>query len=122
MQPKFTTDFYSPFKKVLTPFPVFINRSEPSKLRTIVGDEHRAGRPRLDRINSTILSLFQERESQSVQSLAQELDVSLSTVHARLTDVLGFTSRHMRWVPHLLTDELKAKRVATSMRMLEILD
>jgi hypothetical protein len=69
-----------------------------------------------------MLSRFQESESQSVRARAQELNVSLSTFHPRLTYVLGFTSRHMRWVPHLLTDELKATRVATSMKMLEILE
>jgi hypothetical protein len=45
----------------------------------------------------------------------------LSTVHARLTDVLGFSLRHTRWAPHLLTDELNATTVPTSMKMLEIL-
>jgi hypothetical protein len=90
--------------------------------RTIVWDEHRAGSPALDHINSKILSVFQESESQSVRSLAQELNVSLSTVDARLTDVFGFSLRHTRWVPELLTDELKATRVATSVKMLEILE
>jgi hypothetical protein len=32
MQSKFTTDFSKPFKKMLSPFPVFINGSKPSKL------------------------------------------------------------------------------------------
>jgi hypothetical protein len=32
MQPKFTTDFFDPFKKMLTLFPVFMNGSESSKL------------------------------------------------------------------------------------------
>jgi hypothetical protein len=88
----------------------------------IVLGEHLVRRPRLDHIDSKILSLVQESESQSVQSLAQQLNVSLSMVHARLTDVLGFSLRHTRWVPHLLTDELKVTRVATSMKMLEILE
>jgi hypothetical protein len=54
--------------------------------------------------------------------LAQELDVSLSTVYARLTDVLGFALRHTPWVSHLLTDELKAMMVASSTKMLKILE
>jgi hypothetical protein len=32
MQPKFTTDFVEPFKKMRTPFRVFMNGFEPSKL------------------------------------------------------------------------------------------
>jgi AraC-like DNA-binding protein len=81
--------------------------------RTIVWDEHRVGRSPLGHIDSKILSLFQESESQSVRSLAQELNVSLSTVHARLTDVFGLSLRHSRWVSQLLTDELKTTKVAT---------
>jgi AraC-like DNA-binding protein len=87
-----------------------------------VWEEHRAGRPRLDHIDSKILSVFQENEYQSVRTLAQELNVSLSTVHARSTDVFGFSLRHTRRVPRLLTDELKSTRVATSVKMLEILE
>jgi hypothetical protein len=83
-------------------------------------DEHWAERPRLVHIDSKILSLFQENEYHRVRSLAQELDVSLNTVHARLTDVRAFSLRHTRLIPHFLTDELKATSVATSMKMLEI--
>jgi AraC-like DNA-binding protein len=90
--------------------------------RTIVSDMHQAGRSQLDHIHSKILSLFPESESQSVRSLAQQLNVSSSTVHARLTDVLGFSLRHTRWGVHLLTEELKTTRIATSMKMLEILE
>jgi hypothetical protein len=61
-------------------------------------------------------------EYHSVRSLAQELDVSLSTVYARLTDVLGFSLPHTRWISHSLTDELKATRVAASMKTFEILE
>jgi transposase len=90
--------------------------------RTSVLDEHRAGRPRIDHSDSKILSVFQENESHCVRSLAQELSLSLRTVYARLIDASGFSLRHPRWVPHLLTDELKATRVATSVKMLEIVE
>jgi hypothetical protein len=46
----------------------------------------------------------------------------LSTVHARLSDILGFSLRETRWIRDLLTDELKATTVATSMKMLAILE
>jgi hypothetical protein len=87
---------------------------------TSVLEEHRAVRPQLDLVDSKILSLFQEREFHSIRTLAQELNVFLSTVYARLTDPLGFSLRHTQWVPHLLTDELKATTVATSMTMFKI--
>jgi AraC-like DNA-binding protein len=90
-------------------------------LETSLLDGHRAGKTRFNHIYSKILSEFQENEYHSVRSLAQELDVSLSTVHTRLTDMLGFSLRHTRWISHSLTDELKATRVAASMKMFEIL-
>jgi hypothetical protein len=90
--------------------------------RTSVPDEHRVGRPLLDHIDSEIRLLFQENESQSVRSLAQELNVSLSTIHARLTDVLSFSLRHTRWVSYFLTDKLKVARVAISTKMFEMLE
>jgi hypothetical protein len=40
--------------------------------RTNLLDDHLAGRPRLDHIDSQILSVFQENEFHSVQPLAQE--------------------------------------------------
>jgi hypothetical protein len=54
--------------------------------------------------------------------LTQELKVSLSTVHARLTGLVGFSLRDSRWVPHVLTDDRKAARVVISIKMLEILE
>jgi hypothetical protein len=45
----------------------------------------------------------------------------LSTVHDRLVDVLGSPLRHVQWVSDLLTEELKAQRVTTSLEMLRIL-
>jgi hypothetical protein len=118
IQPKFTTDFSETFKKMLTPCVLLINGSGPS----IVWDEHRGAIPPLDHIDSKILSSFQESEFHSAGTFAQELNVSLSTVHARLTDMLGFSLRHTRWVAQLLTEELNTTRVATSMKMLEILE
>jgi hypothetical protein len=89
--------------------------------RTNVLDELRAGRSRFDHIDSKILSLFTENESHGVQTPAQELGVSLSTVSDRLVNVLGFSLRHARLVPHLFTEELKAQRIATSIEMRPIL-
>jgi hypothetical protein len=43
-------------------------------------------------------------------------------VYARSTDVLGLSLRHTPWVSHLLTDELKATKAVTSMKMSEIFE
>jgi hypothetical protein len=82
--------------------------------RTSVLDELRVRRPRIDHIDSKILSLFTKNEFHSVRTLAQELAVSLSTVYDRLITVLGFSLWHTPLVLHLLIEELKAQRITTS--------
>jgi hypothetical protein len=52
----------------------------------------------------------------------RELDVSFGTVSARLTEVLGFSLRHTRSIPHFLTDEFQVGMVATSMKMFKVLE
>jgi hypothetical protein len=89
--------------------------------RTSVLDEHRAGQSRLDRLDSKSLSLFHENELHRFQTLAQELAACLSTVYDRLISVFGFSSRHARWIPHVLAQELNAERITTSTETLRIL-
>jgi AraC-like DNA-binding protein len=84
-------------------------------------DELRVRSPRIDHIDSKSLSLFTENKFHSVRTLAQELGVSLSTVYDRLVTVLGFSLRHARLVLHLLIEELKAQRIATSVEIMLIL-
>jgi hypothetical protein len=88
---------------------------------TIVLDELRAGRPRLDHIDSVILPLLTEESFHSVPTLAQELGVSLILVYDILVNGLGFSLRHAWWAYHLLTEELEAKGIATSIQVLRIL-
>jgi hypothetical protein len=89
--------------------------------RTIVLDELRAERPRLDHIGSTTVSLLTENGFHGVRALAQEMGVSLSTVWDGLVNVLAFSLRHARRVPILLTAELQAQRITRSIEMLRIL-
>jgi hypothetical protein len=46
----------------------------------------------------------------SARSIAETLQVPDSTVLEHLHEDLGFQSFHLRWVPHLLTPELKEQR------------
>jgi hypothetical protein len=84
-------------------------------------DEAQAGRLRHHHIDSRFLSLSIENEFHGVRTLVQELRISLSTVHDRLVNVLGFLLRHAGWIPHLLTQEITAQRATSSMVMLRIL-
>jgi hypothetical protein len=81
--------------------------------RTNVLDDTR-GRSRLDHIDSRTLSLFTENGFHSVGTFAQELGISLSTVHNRLVSMLRLSLRHARWVPHLLPQQFKTQRVIAS--------
>jgi hypothetical protein len=89
--------------------------------RTSVLGELRAERPRLGHIDSKTVSLFTENGFHGIQTLAQELGVSVSTVYDRWVNVLGFLLEDTPWVPYLLTEQLKAQRIATSIKMLRIL-
>jgi hypothetical protein len=113
---------FDPFRKILTPFRMLINGFKPSKLYGQLCWTNIGRRSRLDHVNSKMLSRCQESEFHGIRALTEELNVSLSMVHARLTHVLGFSLRHKRWVSHVLTGKFKATGVATSMKGLEILD
>jgi AraC-like DNA-binding protein len=64
-----------------------------------------------DDADEAILSAFAEMPFASVRQLAQFTHLSPATVSRRLTQSLGFTVRHFRWVSHLLSDAQKLERV-----------
>ena len=66
-------------------------------------DEHRSGRPsKLD--NDVLETKVKERLDITTRELAEELDISKSTVHEHLVS-LGYTSRYNVWVPHKLSEK-----------------
>jgi hypothetical protein len=44
------------------------------------------------------------------------------TVYCRLTQSPGFVARHLRWVPHALSDAQKGERINLSRRLLRMLE
>jgi hypothetical protein len=73
-------------------------------------DESRTGRPPLDDLDAKILAIFQKSPFESARSIAESLSVGRATVLRHLHESLGFKSFHLRWVPHLLSDDLHQKR------------
>ena len=66
-------------------------------------DEHWSGRPpKLD--NDVLATKVKERPDITTRELAEELDISKSTVHKHLVS-LGYTSRYNVWVPHKLSEK-----------------
>ena len=66
-------------------------------------DEHQSGRlSKLD--NDVLATTIKERPDITTRELAEELDISKSTVHEHLVS-LGYTSRYNVWVPHKLSEK-----------------
>jgi hypothetical protein len=57
----------------------------------------------------------------SVRTIAEFLKIPASTVHLHLTTSLNMGSRHFKWVPHFLNDDLRAKRLESARQLLDIL-
>ena len=65
-------------------------------------DEHWSGRP--SKLNNDVLATKTERKTRQTRELAEELDISKSTVHEHLVS-LGYTSRYNVWVPYKLSEK-----------------
>jgi hypothetical protein len=59
----------------------------------------------VDEIDATISLALEVQPFGSVRDIAQLIRLARSTVHWHLTPSLGFLVRHLRWIPHLLTEE-----------------
>jgi hypothetical protein len=72
----------------------------------------------IENLTAQIKVLLDENCFVSARPIAETLQMSHSTVVKHLHEDLGFQSSHLRWVPHLLTPELKERRrtYATEMR------
>jgi len=87
---------------------------EFSEERTDVHDEQRSGRPSLISYN-----LLQENEGEICANRCvtiRELhhifsEVSKTTIHEAVTERLGYRKLCARWVPKMLTDDHKTKRM-----------
>jgi hypothetical protein len=53
--------------------------------------------------------------------IAEFLKISASTVHLRLTTSLNMKSRHFKWLPHFLDDDVRAKRLEGARQFLDVL-
>jgi hypothetical protein len=57
-----------------------------------------------------------------VRQLSRLTHLPSTTVYRRFTRSLGFVARHLRWVPHALSDAQKGERVNLSRRLLRMLE
>jgi hypothetical protein len=84
-------------------------------------DRPSSGRPPLDDIDARIMQILEAKSWSSVQMIAEFLKISASTVHLHLTTSLNMKSRHFKWVPHFLDDDVRAKRLEGARQFLDVL-
>ena len=89
--------------------------------RTSVKTLDRSGRPANNEKTVEIRSILEDMPYASARYISEELNLNRSVVTRILKIQLGLQKRHLRWVPHNLTDEQKVKRVELSKSMLKTL-
>jgi histone-lysine N-methyltransferase SETMAR len=76
------------------------------------------GKPPIEGLDAQILQLLEEDPYISARQMAQSLHVSFTTVCNRLSNSLGMRCCNLRFVPHMLTPDQKAKRTEMAEAML----
>jgi hypothetical protein len=71
-------------------------------------------------VGATILACLSHEPFFSILSIAQALDLAPATVHRHLTISLDMQLRHFRRVPHVLTRELRDRRVEGARALLDV--
>jgi hypothetical protein len=90
--------------------------------RTIMTDDLRPGRTSIDHIDVLVLKQFSETHFASIRPLSDDLKIPKITVWRPLTESLQFKSRHFNWVPSMLTEELRQKRIDGARTLLDALE
>jgi hypothetical protein len=74
----------------------------------------------IDESDEAILRALEELQFSSVRQLSRATHLPKTMVYRRLSEKLGCTARHLRFVRHILCDDQKAKRVKCSRSVLMI--
>jgi hypothetical protein len=75
-----------------------------------------------DDSDQVILAALEDSPFASMQQLSRLIHLRSKIVYRRLTQLLGFVARYLRWVPHALSDAQKGERVNLSLRLLRIFE
>ena len=86
-----------------------------------VDDASREGRPRMIGLSEKVDEILRNNEFISARELAKILSVDKNTITKVLREDLSMLKVNMHWIPHILTDELKHKRVNVAKTMLKTL-
>jgi hypothetical protein len=69
--------------------------------------QHVGGIPYLRDTDPEILSVFRISPFSSVRTITDSLGIPASTVYLHLVEKIGFNNYFLRWVRHILTEELR---------------
>uniref|UniRef100_A0A3B5BAW3 Mos1 transposase HTH domain-containing protein n=1 Tax=Stegastes partitus TaxID=144197 RepID=A0A3B5BAW3_9TELE len=90
--------------------------------RESTSDDPRSGRPKSatthGQVETIHLMVMNDRRV-TVQHIAESMDISVGSVHAVLTDVLGMSKLSARWVPRMLTPDQRLRRMEISRTLLD---
>ena len=86
------------------------------KGRESLEDDVRSGRPKkiATSIQEKVTALLDDDRRLTVRELSESVDASLNTVHRVIADELKMSKVSARWVPRLLTDDDKLRRLSAS--------
>jgi hypothetical protein len=90
--------------------------------RTDLKRLHVGGRSALDDIDAGIFLLLCKLAFPSIRIIAEALAISASTGYSHLIERMRFNNYLLRWIPHVLTEELWKKRVDLSKELLQLLE
>jgi DNA-binding transcriptional ArsR family regulator len=89
--------------------------------RTDLENVSSSGRQLLDDVDAEIISALRKYPFASVRSIADSTGIAPSTVYSHLVEQLGFRNYILRCLPHILTNQLRQKRVSLATTLLEVL-
>jgi hypothetical protein len=94
---------------------------EFSEGRTDVHDEQRSGRPSLisDDLLQDIEGEILAHQRVTIRELHHIIpEMSKTTIHEAVTEKLGYIKLHICWVPKMLTNDHKMKRMGSALKFL----
>lgn len=74
-----------------------------------------------DEVDDLIRHVVDNEPFLSVRQIAKKVGMPKSTVYLRMTVNIGYISKHLKWVPHLLNPQQKKNRMDISKMLLKIL-
>ena len=89
--------------------------------RNMIEDAARSGRPKEISYRFIIQSLVEDDPYISARQIAKATYIPLTTVLDILKNELGYNYRHLRWIPHQLTCQMKKNRVTQCTQILNAL-